>query len=335
MKNMPVKKPYFSLRRDRENFWLVFCWLIVIISAIILLFFWDQTRTMTIFNALQKIRSFQPANYFFCFLTFLGNDEFYMIFFGVLIWCIDKSLGFWGAAVLLASGMGTWALKNVVVLERPIIEEGIQQIQGPAFPSGHTFTAVTVWGYLAIIIRKKWFWIVTFAAMILIPFSRIVLGYHYPGDILGGYAMGIPFLLLILCLSNLFVTKGWNQKFSTGIILGLCIAVPVLLTIICPPQEVPKLMGLFAGASVGYILEKEKVHSNPRSPWPLQLIKALIGLAGLFGIIMGLGKVLASDNIALATALRFFRYALGGIWTTLFAPALFVTLKLSPRQNGE
>lgn len=188
---------------------------------------------------------------------------------------------------------------------------------------------------MAMRLKRRWFWYWTIAAMIFIPLSRIVLVYHYPGDILGGYAMGIPLLLLIAWLSSLFVERGWDRRFSKALLLALCVGLPVILTVISPQGDMPKLMGLLAGASAGYMVEKEKVRSVTRTHWALQLLKAVLGLAVLFGILMGLAPLLSSDNPALQAALRFFRYALGGIWVTLLAPALFVVLKLTPREAGD
>jgi hypothetical protein len=54
----------------------------------------------------------------------------------------------------------------------------------------------------------------------------------------------------------------------------------------------------------------------------------LLGTAILFGIILGLRSLLPSSDLFLG----FIRYGLGGIWVTLLAPALFVALKLSPRE---
>lgn len=329
----PVIKPYFSSHRGRELFWLIFCWVVVFVCCAVLYFYWDQTRSMDLIHYLQQFRSIKPVEYFFQFFTFLGNDEFYLIFFGILIWCVNKPLGFWTAAVLLVSGLVSGVVKEIAALSRPTLE-GMTQLESYAFPSGHTFTAVTVWGYLAIRLKKRWFTIWALVAMILIPFSRIILGYHYPGDILGGYAMGIPFLLFLVWLSNLFVKKGWDQKIPKGLTMALCIVIPVALTALSPEGDMSKLMGLFAGASVGYIIEQEKVRSIPRTHWALQVLKAVLGLAVLFGILMGLGPILSSSNPSLQVALRFFRYGLGGIWVTLLAPALFVALKLTPRETG-
>ncbi|HPU01181.1 MAG: phosphatase PAP2 family protein [Firmicutes bacterium] len=332
MSSPPVSRPYFSSRRGWELFWLLFCWAVVLACCALLYFYWDWSRSMSMINWLQQFRAIKAVEYFFQFFTFLGNDEFYMIFFGILIWCVDKPLGFWSAAVLLVSGLVSGAAKDLFALERP---PRADQLESFAFPSGHTFTAVTVWGYMAMRLKRRWFWYWTIAAMIFIPLSRIVLVYHYPGDILGGYAMGIPLLLLIAWLSSLFVERGWDRRFSKALLLALCVGLPVILTVISPQGDMPKLMGLLAGASAGYMVEKEKVRSVTRTHWALQLLKAVLGLAVLFGILMGLAPLLSSDNPALQAALRFFRYALGGIWVTLLAPALFVVLKLTPREAGD
>lgn len=332
MESPPVTKPYFSSSRGRESFWVIVCWLIVLLCTALLYFFWDWTRSMDMIHYLQQYLTIKPVEYFFQFFTFLGNDEFYMIFFGILIWCVNKPLGFFGAAVLLVSGLFSGVIKDVAALDRPIRDN---QLESYAFPSGHTLTAVTVWGYLAIRLQKKWFWIWTIAAVIFIPLSRIILAFHYPGDILGGYAMGIPLLLFLVWLSSVFVVKGWDQKFSKALLLALSVLVPVVLTILSPDSDMPKLMGLLAGAAVGYIIEKDKVRSVPQTHWAFQVLKAVIGLAVLFGIVLGLGSVLTSDNPALLAALRFIRYALVGIWVTLLAPALFVALKMTPRMETD
>ena len=331
MESPPVTKPYFSPDRGREKLWLAVCWAVVVVCTAILYFKWEQTRSMDVIIYLQQYRSILPVEYLFQFFTFLGNDEFYMLFFGILIWCVSKPLGFWTAAVLLVSGLVSGSIKDLTVMERPYLE-GMKQLDSHAFPSGHTLTAVTVWGYMAVRLKKTGFWIWAVAAMVLIAFSRIVLGYHFVGDILGGYAIGIPVLLLLIWISALFVEKGWHEKFSRQLLLALCIIIPVVLTVVVPSSDIPKLMGLFAGASVGYIVEQEKIRSNTKTRWYFQVIKAVLGVAVLFGIIMGLSGILSSDNEVLQIALRFIRYALGGVWVTLLAPALFVALKLTPRE---
>lgn len=328
----PVTKPYFSPHQRLEKFWLFFCWAVVLVCCMLLYLYWDQTRSMDLIIKLQQFRSVPAVEYFFRFFTFLGDEQFYMIFFAILIWCIDKSCGFWAAVVLLISGLFCGTVKDLLALERPSLE-GMRQLQNYAFPSGHTLMAVTVWGYLAMRLKKRWFWVWAVVAMLLIPFSRIILGYHYPGDILGGYAMGIPLLLFLVWLSENFARKGWEQRLTKASLLALSLAIPVLLTVISPQGYTPKTMGLLAGASIGYIVEKEKVRFLPRTPLVFQFLKSMIGLTVFFGLFFGLGPVFSAQVPALQITLHFFRYGLGGIWVTLLGPAVFVALKLTPSEK--
>jgi hypothetical protein len=126
------------------------------------------------------------------------------------------------------------------------------------------------------------------------------------------------------------------EKFSMPLLLGLSLLGPVILTAVLPGADSPKLLGYLAGASFGYILEKEKIRSITATTLPLQVVKAVLGLAVLFAIVIGLGGLLpsaGSDASFAAKMIGFLRYALGGIWATLIAPALFVGLKLTPREK--
>ncbi|MDW7683841.1 MAG: phosphatase PAP2 family protein [Bacillota bacterium] len=327
MNSPPVSRPYFSAVPAKEKLFIGICWTVTVIFTLILIFFWDKTRDLGLIIYLQQFRT-TPVETIFRFFTFLGDDQFYMVFFGVLIWCVSKPLGFWAAFVLLTSGTYSGLLKDLTDLERPALT-GIVHPGNQAFPSGHTLTAVTVWGYMAVRLRNKAFWLWAAVVIVMIGLSRLILGYHFLGDVLAGVAFAIPFLLLFLWLSTSFVEQGWAEKFSLPMLLALSLAIPILLTFLLPGNDPPKLMGYLAGACFGYILEKEKVRSVVEAPFFKQIIKSVLGLAVLFGIIMGLGPLLPSS----VAAFGFIRYGLGGIWVTLLAPALFVKLNLSAAEK--
>ena len=137
-------------------------------------------------------------------------------------------------------------------------------------------------------------------------------------------------MLFFLWVSAKIYETGLSDKLSTPFLLVLSVALPVLLTALLPGADPPKLMGFLAGASFGYILEKEKVRSLVEAKLILQVIKVVLGAAVLFGIIFGLAGVLPSA----VTLFGFIRYALGGIWVTLFAPLIFVSLKLARRAEN-
>lgn len=84
-------------------------------------------------------------------------------------------------------------LKNVLVRERPYMTHaGIICAGKPldrfSFPSGHTLHAVS-FSLIAISAFPLLAWVLVPAAM-LIALSRVVLGLHYPSDVLAGALLG-------------------------------------------------------------------------------------------------------------------------------------------------
>ena len=71
-----------------------------------------------------------------------------------------------------------------------------------SFPSGHSMGSLCVYGFLAYLLCRRyprWRWPVRIGALLLVGsvgLSRIYLAAHYPGDVVGGFAAGVPCLFL-------------------------------------------------------------------------------------------------------------------------------------------
>jgi undecaprenyl-diphosphatase len=112
------------------------------------------------------------------------------------------------ALVMAASGaLGVLlysALKRLFVRERPFItHQSIDLAAAPldrySFPSGHTLHAVSfTWQACAHFPELAWV-LIPFAA--LVAGSRVVLGLHYPTDVLAGAAVGAALAELGLALA--------------------------------------------------------------------------------------------------------------------------------------
>jgi undecaprenyl-diphosphatase len=92
-------------------------------------------------------------------------------------------------------------LKHTLLRERPFIRHaGITLAMPPldrySFPSGHTLHAVAfTWQAVALFPQLGW---VLIPLATLIAVSRVVLGLHYPSDVVAGGAIGAALAMLAL-----------------------------------------------------------------------------------------------------------------------------------------
>lgn len=130
------------------------------------------------------------------------------------------------------------------------------------FPSGHVSSIVAVWGGIALLFRKRFFYWLVPALMLLVGLSRMYLGWHFLGDVLGGIVVSA----VILAISYLFLNRWeFNRKLfertalelvlkpSNILLYTLLLVVPLFLGILAP-DVVGKGAGYLVGANVALIL---------------------------------------------------------------------------------
>ncbi|WP_273852504.1 phosphatase PAP2 family protein [Guptibacillus spartinae] len=107
-----------------------------------------------------------------------------------------------------AGGLLTKVLKHFFARSRPTVDAAYDAV-GYSFPSGHAMGSFLLYGFIGyLIIRSqrgkatKWIsGLLVLLFILLIGFSRIYLGVHYPSDVLAGYAAGT--LWLFVCIFSL------------------------------------------------------------------------------------------------------------------------------------
>ncbi len=114
--------------------------------------------------------------------------------------------------VLLTAVVSTFsnqAIKYLIRRDRPDVLKLISQ-GGYSYPSGHTMISIALYGVLLYFVIKKirnrklkYALAGVLSILILsIGISRIYVGVHYASDILGGYLLVIPEVVLLINFSN-------------------------------------------------------------------------------------------------------------------------------------
>lgn len=121
-------------------------------------------------------------------------------------------LGFWSVALPLARNIGLSLLfsvvagsllKRIVRRERPQNDPLVTE-NDYSFPSAHAFSSAALYGAVALNAAAFGTIFGTVIAALAVLFflmiglSRVYLGVHYPSDVVGGWALGLFFVVLVL-----------------------------------------------------------------------------------------------------------------------------------------
>lgn len=114
-----------------------------------------------------------------------------------------RSALFVTCAAALASG-STALLKIAVNRVRPDILDHLVRQTDASFPSGHSTFAATLATVLILLYPKAAVWVAGIGLILAMGWSRLLLGVHYPTDVVAGWCVGIAVpLLLAACFPNL------------------------------------------------------------------------------------------------------------------------------------
>ncbi|GAP11489.1 membrane-associated phospholipid phosphatase [Bellilinea caldifistulae] len=299
-------------------------------------------------------------------ITFLGNEEFYLLIIPLLYWCVDAGLGLRIGVMLIFSNVFNSALKLAFHSPRPYwIDSTVRAFSSETsfgMPSGHAQNAASLWGLAAVKIRKTWFRWLAVLLILLIGLSRMVLGVHFPSDVLVGWGVGGLLLTAYLQLEKPVIRwfNGLNpsRQFTVALASSLVILLSGFLVLLgvsrwsLPPEwgqtallAAPQdpinpltlapfftVGGTWLGFLTGLILMLRSGGLMNVTGSPLQLSgRFLIGIAGVLVLYAGLGALFPREPEMVGYGFRFLRYSLIGFWISAAAPFLFLRLNLARR----
>jgi membrane-associated phospholipid phosphatase len=305
----------------------------------------------TLLWGLELIRSIQshasPAlTAFMKVVTNLGAAPVYLVLLPLIFWCFDEEKGLRLSLAVLVSLWINMVLKHLLAQPRPFWEGwdpsvGMIGEDYNGFPSGHAQISLVMWTIIASWTGKKWAFPAAFLISLLVGFSRLYLGVHFPTDLLGGWALGA------LTLAAYFL---WGDRLRAALVRGgprlrmiLSAALAFVMILYRPRLEMLMPGALVLGLGLGYCLNLGRFRAagagngagngaarSPIAGAALRGIRFAAGMAGLVALFTVLGRLAPKEQSSLYPLFFFVRFALAGFWVSLAAPWLFLRLRLAP-----
>jgi membrane-associated phospholipid phosphatase len=191
-------------------------------------------------------------NPFFRFLNYFDSPYFYFVLIPT-IW-----LGFsyrWGIRIFYWFTLNNLLInyaKNTIGWHRPSTDFaslGLFHPKSFGFPSGGAQMSMLLGGLLIYHWRTPLAWLIGVTYILLISFSRLYLGVHYPIDILGGWVFGACMIALFIYLKD--PVEKWLIKKGLNFSLLLTLLIPLAILIAFPVPTMFYSMGSVMGIGVG------------------------------------------------------------------------------------
>jgi undecaprenyl-diphosphatase len=126
---------------------------------------------------------------------------------GLLWWRARGRLALVLLVVILVGRALAEAQKYSIARARPDLEPHLVLVKTSSFPSGHATSSMVFFLALALAltVRSRWHRAAAGAAVtlsFLVGTSRVMLGVHWPSDVIGGWAFGALWVMLTLPLAE-------------------------------------------------------------------------------------------------------------------------------------
>ena len=146
-------------------------------------------------------------------ITELGGVAF-TVLAGVLIFMFCKKNRWFITIDLVGVTLVNQVIKHIIRRPRPNVLRLVEE-SGYSFPSGHSMVSMAFYGIIIYLVYKnvtnkylKWTLITLLSLLILsIGFSRIYVGVHYFTDVVGGFLLGLAYLIIYINIYNKKVGK--------------------------------------------------------------------------------------------------------------------------------
>ena len=274
-------------------------------------------------------------------ITFFGDEYAMILIIGFLYWGYKKELGRKIGLYATTALITSVALGNIVMRRRPYFDHNEIRclkprtskgdpydiaIQGFSFPSGHATNSVSTYAALGCNVKKKALKIVLFLIPVIIGISRIVLGVHYPTDVLAGWIISA---LVILVISHI------KNQYIVYFIMAL---IGIAGCFFSKSTDYFSTLGITFGFIAGFIFEEKRVHFKNTEKVYGMILRTIGGLI-LFVLVdkileIPFSKEFLSSASGLSFMVRTIRYTIASFTVIGIYPMLFGYVDKKRQRQG-
>lgn len=293
---------------------------------------------MALLHFFEEIR-FDELNEFMLFITQLGDVLAFLVIALVVFWCVDKRWGYYVLSVGLIGTILNQFMKILFRIPRPwILDEKLSVVgldgagaDGYSFPSGHTQSAVGVFGSLACLAKARWIRISAIVLAVLVSVSRMYLGVHTPLDVFVAAAMAV--ILLIIIRPLVFHNNGKYMPILICISAAMSVGFLCFMEFYSFPETVDHenythalenaytLLGAMLGVLVVYFADQKWLRFPVKAVWWVQIIKVALGLLLVLLVMEGTSAPLKTAfGPMIGRCIRYFLTVItaGAVWPLTF-----------------
>lgn len=245
-------------------------------------------------------------------ITHLGEESLFMMIALIVFWCVNKKQGYFLLFTGFTGTVCNQILKMIFRIPRPwvldpdfkIVESARAQATGYSFPSGHTQTAVTLYGGLARSSRSGMIRAIGILFCLLVPFSRMYLGVHTPLDVGVSCAIGLLLVLVLYPIVDRAFSRPEYVMILIIAVLFLTVGNLIFLEVYPFPADIDsvnyadavevawKMLGLVLAMCVIFPTDAYLIRFETDAVWWAQILKIAIGFPLVLAVRMLLKKPL-------------------------------------------
>lgn len=228
-------------------------------------------------------------------ITLMGEELVVILVMGFIYWCYDKEFGKTVGETLVIGLVLNPIFKNIILRRRPYFDNpGVKCLkpvngeadiydiyaQGYSFPSGHSMNSAIIYSGIPLYTKKKILWIIGITIPLLVGISRVVVGVHYPTDVIFGWLTGI---LVIILVTNL--QKKVKRRWLVNMIIFIIAAIGIFF---CETEDYYSSLGVMGGFYLAIEFEERFVKFEKAD----KVWKCIIRLFGGFVIYYAMNFIL-------------------------------------------